>query len=61
MRGVEMVAGKVSYVLEVPYSSEAELLMDILKFGADVEVTSPSTLRESVKNRTTATTRLYAK
>jgi len=49
-----------SYVLDVPYSSEAELLMDILKFGADVEVTSPSALRESVRNRTTATTRLYA-
>ena len=50
-----------SYVLDVPYSSEAELLMDILKFGADVEVTSPSALRESVRNRTTATTRLYEK
>ena len=46
-----------SYVLEVP----AELLMDILKFGADVEVTSPSALRESARSRTTATTRLYAK
>ena len=50
-----------SYVLDVPYSSEAELLMDILKFGADVEVMNPSALRESVRNRTTATTRLYAK
>lgn len=50
-----------SYILDVPYSSEAELLMDILKFGADVEVTNPSRLRESVRNRTTATTRLYAK
>ncbi len=50
-----------SYVLDVPYSSEAELLMDILKFGADVEVTSPGSLRDSVRNRNTAATRLYAK
>jgi predicted DNA-binding transcriptional regulator YafY len=50
-----------SYVLEVPYSSEAELLMDILKFGADVEVTGPGALRESVRSRATATTRLYGK
>lgn len=50
-----------SYVLDVPYSSEAELLMDILRFGADVEVMNPSVLRESVRNRTTAAMRLYAK
>src|SRR5258706_11898240 len=50
-----------SYVLEVPYSSEAELMMDILKFGSDVEVTSPPTLRAAVRDRAAATTRHYAK
>ena len=40
-----------SYVLEVPYSSEAELLMDVLKFGADVEVGAPSALRVEVRER----------
>ena len=35
-----------SYVLEVPYSEDRELLMEILKYGADVEVLSPTPLRE---------------
>src|SRR6202171_6510006 len=50
-----------SYVLDVPYSSEAELLMDILKFGADVEVVGPSKLQAAVRDRAAATTQLYAK
>ena len=37
-----------SYVLEVPFASEKELVMDVLKFGADVEVTAPGSLREAV-------------
>jgi predicted DNA-binding transcriptional regulator YafY len=36
------------YVLEVPYSQEPELLMDILKFGPDVEVLEPPELRQRV-------------
>ena len=36
------------YVLEIPYSDERELLMDILKHGPEVEVLSPATLREKV-------------
>lgn len=38
-----------SYLLEVPYSDDRELLMDILKHGGDVEVLAPATLRERVK------------
>jgi predicted DNA-binding transcriptional regulator YafY len=38
-----------SYVLEVPYSQEPELVMDILKYGADVEVLSPPSLRRRVE------------
>jgi predicted DNA-binding transcriptional regulator YafY len=37
-----------SYVLEIPYAHERELLMEILKHGADVEVLSPASLRARV-------------
>ena len=37
-----------SYLLEVPYSHERELLMELLKFGADVEVLAPASLRSAV-------------
>jgi predicted DNA-binding transcriptional regulator YafY len=37
-----------SYVLEVPYTQVPELLMDILKYGADVEVVGPAELGEAV-------------
>jgi predicted DNA-binding transcriptional regulator YafY len=34
-----------SYVLEIPYAADRELLMEILKYGADVEVLAPDSLR----------------
>jgi len=37
-----------SYVLELPYSEAPELVMEILKYGADVEVLAPASLRERV-------------
>src|SRR5213592_1643764 len=37
-----------SYLLEVPYSHDRELLMELLKFGADVEVLAPESLRQRV-------------
>jgi predicted DNA-binding transcriptional regulator YafY len=37
-----------SYVLEIPYAHERELLMEILKYGADVEVLAPASLRTRV-------------
>lgn len=37
------------YELRIPYSDDRELLMDILKYGADVEVVGPSELREAVE------------
>jgi len=37
-----------SYTLKVPYSAERELVMDIMRFGPEVEVLGPSELRESV-------------
>ena len=38
-----------AYVLEVPYSDDRELVMDILKFGPDVEVLRPPALRQRVQ------------
>lgn len=37
-----------SYILEVPYSNDQELVMDLLRFGADVEVLEPPDLRARV-------------
>jgi predicted DNA-binding transcriptional regulator YafY len=37
-----------SYVLEIPYADDRELVMEILKFGADVEVRAPAALRNRV-------------
>ena len=37
-----------SYVLEIPYSDSRELVMDVLKHGAAVEVLGPSALRKEV-------------
>lgn len=38
-----------SYRLEIPYSDERELLMDILRHGAGVEVLAPSGLRKQLR------------
>ena len=40
-----------SYELRVPYSNPPELIMDILKYGPDVEVIAPETLRRAVAQR----------
>jgi predicted DNA-binding transcriptional regulator YafY len=40
-----------SYVLEVPYSSEGELVLDILKFGPDTRVLAPESLKETLRLR----------
>ena len=47
------------YVLEFPYSDERELMMDILKFGPDVEVVAPDNLREAVASAAEQTMNLY--
>ena len=39
------------YILELPYSDHRELVMDILRYGPDVEVLSPGYLREEVMSR----------
>ena len=37
------------YELKLPYSNSKELLMDVLKYGADAEVVAPLPLREEMK------------
>lgn len=37
-----------SFVLEVPYADDRELLMEILKYGVDVEVIAPPILRRRI-------------
>jgi predicted DNA-binding transcriptional regulator YafY len=39
------------YVLEIPYADERELVMDILKHGADIEVLAPDALRQCVASK----------
>lgn len=43
-----------SYTLEIPYTDDRELLMDILKYGADCEVIAPESLRLRVTEEVTA-------
>ncbi|NOX43519.1 MAG: YafY family transcriptional regulator [Gammaproteobacteria bacterium] len=40
-----------SYELEIPYRDPRELMMDILKYGADVEVLKPSSLRSHIQQK----------
>ena len=48
-----------SYVLEIPYANDRELLMEILKFGADVEVLGPASLRERAASALAEASRRY--
>lgn len=48
-----------SYVLDVPYSNSRELLMDVLRYGPDVEVLAPPALRDQVRTRAAETVRRY--
>ena len=48
-----------SYRLSVPYAKETELVMDILRHGSDVEVLSPPSLRQTVRQRLEATLKQY--
>lgn len=46
-----LVLADGSYELRIPYSDPRELVMDILKHGAEVEVIAPQSLRELVHER----------
>jgi predicted DNA-binding transcriptional regulator YafY len=49
------------YLLEIPYSDDRELLMDILKYGPDVEVLAPETLRDKAQEQILRAVHLYEK
>ena len=49
------------YLLEFPYSDERELVMDILKYGPDVEVLAPPGLRGAIEVAVRQTAKLYRK
>ncbi|MCX7830647.1 MAG: WYL domain-containing protein, partial [Acidobacteria bacterium] len=49
-----------SYILEFPYSDERELILDILRYGDDVEVLSPKELRQKVKEKLQNAVRKYS-
>lgn len=40
-----------SYTLKLPYLNDKELVLDIIRFGADVKVMEPQSLKEEVKKR----------
>ena len=40
-----------TYLLQFPYSQEPELVMDILRYGPDVQVLAPASLRDAVAAR----------
>jgi predicted DNA-binding transcriptional regulator YafY len=47
------------YVLELPYSDHRELMMDILKYGNEVEVLAPASLRQRIREEVAALARRY--
>ena len=47
------------YLLKVPYSDDRELLGDILRFGADVQVIEPKELRAKVQTSLLAAVAKY--
>ena len=50
-----------SYLLEMPYADDRELLMDILKYGPDTEVLAPAVLRETVAERLRQSAKRYGR
>ena len=48
------------YELKVPYGHDTELVMDVLRYGDNVEVLEPAELRELVTDRIAAMARVYA-
>ena len=48
-----------TYLLRFPYAEEPELVMDILKYGAEVQVLAPESLRAAVASKLRAAAALY--
>jgi len=58
-RQVGRIEADGSYVLELPFSKEPELVMDLLRHGAGVEVLAPPALRARVAAEHAAAARQY--
>ena len=48
-----------SFELKIPYSKEPELLIDVMKYGPEVEVTEPKDLRKKIQETLIKTLRNY--
>jgi predicted DNA-binding transcriptional regulator YafY len=48
-----------SWLLKVPFSGARELIMDVMRYGAEVEVLAPDFLREAVADEARRTTEQY--
>ena len=48
-----------SWLLEVPFSGARELIMDIMRYGSEVEVLAPGFLREAVAKEAQRTSDIY--
>jgi proteasome accessory factor C len=48
-----------TFLLRFPYSQEPELVMDILKYGPDVQVLAPESLRQAVAGKLRDAVKLY--
>jgi predicted DNA-binding transcriptional regulator YafY len=46
-------------LLKLPFSSARELIMDILRYGSEVEVLAPDFLREAVATEAQKTAKIY--
>ena len=53
------VDGEGRYLLCLPYSHDTELLMDIMRYGPEVEVLKPESLRQKVKELLEQTLKYY--
>jgi proteasome accessory factor C len=47
------------YELILPYANSAELIMDLMRYGADVEVILPASLRDEIINRLQQASAVY--
>lgn len=45
--------------LRIPYNNPTELIMDILKYGPDVEVLAPASLRQIIQEKLQASLKMY--
>jgi len=50
-----------SYILEIPYSDDRELIGDILRHGPEVEVLAPKELRARCRDQLAAAVKIYAR